>query len=44
VKHNKSPRYKSTQLYPLIFETYLGKKIASSTNLAGKTGYLPEEN
>jgi hypothetical protein len=25
-------------------KTYDGEKIASSTNVAGKTGYLPAEN
>jgi hypothetical protein len=25
-------------------ETYEGEKIASSTNVAGKSGYLPAEN
>jgi hypothetical protein len=31
---------KLTQLQPLLFLTYNGEKTPSSTNSAGKTGYL----
>jgi hypothetical protein len=48
VEQNRGPRYKSTQLCPTYFDkgtkTYNGKNIASSTNGAGKSGYLPAEN
>jgi hypothetical protein len=49
VEKNRGPRYKSTQLCPPYFLTkapkiYDGEKIASLTNDAGKSGYLPAEN
>jgi hypothetical protein len=45
VEENRGPRYEFTQLCPSLLltkspKTYDGKKTASSTNLAGKNGYL----
>jgi hypothetical protein len=43
VEENRRSSYESTQLYHLIFDkgakTYDGEKAASSTNVAGKSGY-----
>jgi hypothetical protein len=46
VEQNRGPGYESM---PNLFLTklpkiYNGEKIASSTNVAGKNGYLPAEN
>jgi hypothetical protein len=49
VEQNRGSGYESTQLCPPDFltkapKTYNGEKPGSSTNVAGKTGYLPAEN
>jgi hypothetical protein len=49
VEQNKGPRYESTQLCPNLVltkapKTYDGEMTASSTNVAGKSGYLLAEN
>jgi hypothetical protein len=49
VDQNRGLRYESMQLHPLNFltevpKTYDREKTASSTNVAGKIGYLPAEN
>jgi hypothetical protein len=49
VKQNTGPRDEPMQLCPPNFwqrhqEHMIDKKIVSSTNVAGKTGYLPAEN
>jgi hypothetical protein len=48
VEQNKGPGYESTQLYPPHFDKgakiYDGEKTASSTNVAGKSGYLSARN
>jgi hypothetical protein len=49
VEQNRGPGCESTQLCPNLFftkapKTYDGKQTASSTNVAGKSGYLPAEN
>jgi hypothetical protein len=49
VEQNRRPRYKSTQLCPPAFLTkatkiYDAEKIASSTNVSGKSGYPHAEN
>jgi hypothetical protein len=31
-------------IFDKVMKTYNGEKIASSTNVAGKSGYLPAEN
>jgi hypothetical protein len=46
-EQNRGPGYESTQ--PTSFltkapKTYDGEKIASSTNVAGKSGNLPAKN
>jgi hypothetical protein len=46
VEESTGPRYESTQLCPPYFLTKApktddGVKTASSTNVAGKSGYLP---
>jgi hypothetical protein len=33
-----------TLFLPKVPKTYNGEKIASSTNFAGKSGYLPAKN
>jgi hypothetical protein len=33
-----------TLFFKKVPKTYNGEKIASSTNIAGKSGYVPEEN
>jgi hypothetical protein len=48
VEKNRRSRYESTQL-PTSFltkvpKTYGGEKIASSTNVAGKSGYASARN
>jgi hypothetical protein len=47
-EQNRGPRNESTQLCPpnyftKVTKTCNGEKTASSTNVAGKTGYLPAE-
>jgi hypothetical protein len=49
VEQNKGPGYESTQFCTPYFltkvqKTYDGEKTGSSTNVAGKSGYLPAEN
>jgi REP element-mobilizing transposase RayT len=49
MEQNRGPRHKSTQLQSSVFltkepKTYIGRKTASSTNGAGKTGCLYTEN
>jgi hypothetical protein len=47
VEQNRGPGYESTQLTSFLTKapkTYDGEKTASSTNVAGNTGYLPTEN
>jgi hypothetical protein len=49
VEQNKGPRYEYTELHSPYFLTkvpkiYEGEKTASSTNVAGKSSYLPAEN
>jgi hypothetical protein len=49
VEQNRGPRYESTQLCPPYFLTkvpkiYDGEKTASSTNVAGKSGYPSAKN
>jgi hypothetical protein len=49
VKQNRGPGYESTQLLPTLSLTnvpkiYDGEKTASSTNVAGKSGYPSARN
>jgi hypothetical protein len=44
VEQNRGHRYESTQLCPPLTKvpkTYDGERMASSTNVAGKSGYPP---
>jgi hypothetical protein len=46
MEQKRGPGYESKQLHPPNFltkfpNTYNGEKKSSSTNAAGKTGYLP---
>jgi hypothetical protein len=48
MEQSRRPGYEFTQLNPSHFDKdakkYNGKKTASSTNVAMKSGYLPAEN
>jgi hypothetical protein len=47
VEQKRRPGYESTQLRMFLTKapkTYDGEKTTSSTNVAGKSGYVPAEN
>jgi hypothetical protein len=48
VEQNKGPGYEPTELATLFLKkasnTYNGEKIAFSTNVAEKSGYMPAKN
>jgi hypothetical protein len=39
-----NPRSYAHLIFDKVPKTYNGEKTASSTNVAGKSGYLPAEN